>query len=63
MPWDDLTEAVDLDGERVMFNHFSGVGDWVGVEWTKDVEIAELCGSAFDAVWSRATPHEEYRAA
>jgi hypothetical protein len=50
-----------LDGERVMFNHFDGNGDWVGVEWTKDPAIARLCGSAFEAVWELATPHEEYR--
>nr|WP_123667966.1 DUF6879 family protein [Actinocorallia herbida] len=52
-----------LDGERVMFNHFNGVGDWAGVEWTKDPEITDLCSSAFDAVWHLATAHEEYRTA
>jgi hypothetical protein len=50
-----------LDGERVMFNHFTGDGDWSGVEWSEDPAVAKLCEVAFDGVWERATPHEDYR--
>jgi hypothetical protein len=49
-----------LDDQRVIFNHFSGTGTETGNEWTDDPEVARLCETAFDMVWQRATPHEEY---
>jgi hypothetical protein len=52
-----------LDGERVVFNHFSGDGDEIGCEQSEDVAVAKLCAAAFDSVWERAIPHEEYRPA
>lgn len=50
-----------LDGERVVFNHFTGDGDQIGCEQSEDVAVAKLCATAFDSVWERAIPHEEYR--
>lgn len=50
-----------LDGELVRFGHFSGDGDVLGEEWTEDPSVARLCASAFEAVWERATPHEDYK--
>jgi hypothetical protein len=50
-----------LDGKVVRFGHFSGDGDVLGDEWTEDPAVARLCASAFEAVWERATPHEDYK--
>jgi hypothetical protein len=49
-----------FDDERVIFNLFTGDGDWAGQEETDDPKVVELCRSAFSAVWARATPHSEY---
>jgi hypothetical protein len=51
-----------FDQERVLFNHFTGCGGWLGNELvTDDPELAALCSRAFEAVWELATPHDEYR--
>jgi hypothetical protein len=50
-----------FDDRLVQFNHFSGNGDWLGVEAIDDPAIVALCSSSFEAVWERATPHENYR--
>ena len=50
-----------FDQRVVRFGHFSGEGAYVGEEWTADPAAARLCASAFEAVWERGVPHEEYR--
>ncbi|WP_274910922.1 DUF6879 family protein [Streptomyces sp. WZ-12] len=50
-----------FDGSSVLFTHFSGVGEVVEREWRTEPAVVELAGSAFEAVWKRAIPHEEYR--
>lgn len=50
-----------LDGALVRFGHFSGNGDILGEEWTEEPVAARLCATAFEAVWERATPHEDYK--
>ncbi|MFB9388644.1 DUF6879 family protein [Streptomyces coeruleoprunus] len=50
-----------FDGEAVLFNHFAGNGDMLAEEYVTDPSAVELCGSAFEAVWDRAIPHEDYR--
>ncbi|WP_433185646.1 DUF6879 family protein [Actinoallomurus sp. CA-150999] len=50
-----------FDGEWVQFNHFTGDGAVAGPENRGDTAVVELCAAAFDAVWERAIPHEEYR--
>lgn len=52
-----------FDGTTVVFNHFTGNGDWAepGTETVTDPAVARLCRDAFEAVWARATPHEEYK--
>lgn len=50
-----------FDERIVVWNHFDGNGDWAGEERTDDPELAKLCTGAFDAVWERAIPHQEYR--
>ncbi|MFI1885577.1 DUF6879 family protein [Streptomyces jumonjinensis] len=52
-----------FDNDLVLVLHFTGDGespeDWM--ELTRDTRIRDLCTSAFEAVWERATPHEEYK--
>ncbi len=50
-----------LDGKAVRFGHFSGDGDVLGEEWTEEPAVARLCAAAFDTVWERAIPHEDYK--
>ena len=49
-----------FDSERVIFNLFTGDGDWAGQEITDDPRVVELCRAGFEAVWSAATPHQDY---
>ncbi|MDT0328407.1 DUF6879 family protein [Nocardiopsis lambiniae] len=49
-----------FDGRVTHVNHFTGDGRWLEEEITEDPELAELCSSAFEAVWERAVPHEEF---
>ncbi|RKE02904.1 DUF6879 family protein [Streptomyces sp. TLI_171] len=51
-----------IDSARVRFNHFTGDGDWAEPKfsYTEDADVAKLCTAAFDAVWERAVPHEQY---
>lgn len=50
-----------IDGRAVRFNHFTGDGDAAEPEYTEDPAVAKLCADAFEAVWSAAVPHGEYR--
>ncbi|MFT2019701.1 DUF6879 family protein [Streptomyces sp. 796.1] len=49
-----------FDDHLVRFNHFSGDGDDAGVEHVEDPEVIRLCRHAFEAVWERGVPHQEY---
>ena len=49
-----------FDDQAVLFNHFTGDGDWLGQELVTDPEVASLCSDAFEAVWALATPHDDY---
>ncbi|MEU3614226.1 DUF6879 family protein [Streptomyces sp. NPDC006872] len=52
-----------FDDELVLVLHFTGDGespdDWW--ELTDDPQVLRLCSGAFEAVWERGVPHEEYR--
>lgn len=52
-----------FDDSVVLINHFAGNGQWSDpdMEVTSDPAVVKLCASAFEAVWERAVPHEEYR--
>ncbi|SDU15366.1 DUF6879 family protein [Jiangella alkaliphila] len=53
-----------FDDSPVLVNHFDGNGQKpdLGYELIDDdPTLAKLCASAFEAVWERAIPHEEYR--
>ncbi|MFC5200357.1 DUF6879 family protein [Streptomyces kaempferi] len=70
--WLPRHQAVDLllpscdlwifDGARVLFNHFTGGGDWADppLELRTEPNIVKQCTDAFEAVWERATPHDQY---
>ena len=49
-----------FDGRTLLVNHFSGDSDWTGMELDPDPSAVKLCAEAFEAVWSRAVPHEDY---
>ncbi|MFH9111216.1 DUF6879 family protein [Streptomyces albus] len=50
-----------FDGRVVRFGYFSGDGVYLGDDVTDDPAVAKLCSEAFESVWERAIPHEEYR--
>jgi hypothetical protein len=52
-----------IDDEAVLVNHFSGEGDWTGNELVTDPAVIRLCSTAFESVWERAVPHDEYEMA
>ncbi|MFF9269060.1 hypothetical protein EF913_28135 [Streptomyces sp. WAC04189] len=49
-----------FDDHVVRWNHFDGEGRSLGGEVTDDPAAAKLCAAAFEDVWSRATPHDQY---
>ena len=50
-----------IDGRLIRWNHFSGDGASAGGEISEDPAAAKLCGTAFEAVWERAIPHDQYK--
>ncbi|MBZ6258884.1 hypothetical protein KVH22_25545 [Streptomyces olivaceus] len=49
-----------FDDQLVRWNHFDGDGRSLGPETTDDPAAAKLCADAFEEVWARATPHDQY---
>lgn len=54
-----------FDNQSVVFNHFTGDGQWAdpGMELVTDPALVKHCAAAFESVWERAIPHEDYRPA
>lgn len=52
-----------FDADTVLFNYFSGDGALTGSEVCEEPAVVTLCASAFESVWDRAVPHEEFRPA
>jgi hypothetical protein len=50
-----------FDESVIVFNHFDGPGNWVDEERRDDEELAKRLAGAFETIWERAIPHEEYR--
>ncbi|MEV6151812.1 DUF6879 family protein [Nonomuraea sp. NPDC052129] len=50
-----------FDAGTLLVHHFSGVGDKVGTELITDPALVKQHTEAFEAIWSRAIPHEDYR--
>ncbi|RCG26597.1 hypothetical protein DQ384_29250 [Sphaerisporangium album] len=49
-----------FDDGLVCFVYQSGDGNPAGYDLVDDAAVAELCASAFEAVWERALDHAEY---
>ncbi|WP_371933951.1 DUF6879 family protein [Streptomyces sp. KL115B] len=49
-----------LDDRLVRWNHFAGDGSSQGPEGTTDRSAVKLCGEAFETVWDRGVPHDQY---
>ncbi|GAA3062705.1 DUF6879 family protein [Streptomyces glomeratus] len=49
-----------IDGRLVRWNHFTGEGASAGGEISEDPAAAKLCADAFEEVWARAIPHDQY---
>ncbi|MET9479902.1 DUF6879 family protein [Streptomyces sp. NPDC006638] len=50
-----------IDGRLIRWNHFTGEGASGGGEISEDPAAATLCAAAFETVWSRAVPHDQYK--
>jgi hypothetical protein len=50
-----------VDGHLIRWNHFTGDGASAGGEISEDPATAKLCADAFEEVWARAVPHEDYK--
>lgn len=50
-----------IDGRLIRWNHFTGDGASGGGEISEDPAAAKLCAEAFETVWERATPHQDYK--
>ena len=50
-----------FDDRTTVFTVFTGDGEVAERQLTTDPAAVELCRSAFETVWSIATPHGEYR--
>ncbi|MDX3585099.1 DUF6879 family protein [Streptomyces europaeiscabiei] len=49
-----------IDDRLIRWNHFTGAGASGGGEISEEPAAVKLCVDAFEAVWARATPHEDY---
>lgn len=51
-----------IDDNVVLFNHFTGDGDWAEepFELRTEPAVVKLCTTAFDTAWERATNHADY---
>ncbi|WP_330265341.1 DUF6879 family protein [Streptomyces griseorubiginosus] len=49
-----------FDDQTVYWNHFTGDGASAGGEVSENPAVAKLCAEAFEAVWTRAIPHDQY---
>ncbi|NED14378.1 DUF6879 family protein [Streptomyces sp. SID9124] len=51
-----------FDGQTLLFNHFTGCSNWSdpGFELCTEPDVVKQCAAAFDAVWERAVPHNQY---
>ncbi|MEU3683790.1 DUF6879 family protein [Streptomyces sp. NPDC030592] len=50
-----------IDSKLIRWNHFTGNGASAPGEISEDPAAARLCAEAFETVWARAIPHDEYK--
>ncbi|MFJ4804586.1 MULTISPECIES: DUF6879 family protein [Streptomyces] len=55
------TDLWMFDGSAVLFTFFSGDGDVVDRVWNTEPAVLDLVNTAFETVWARAVPHEDYK--
>lgn len=55
------TTSQVFDGRLVRFHFFSGIGEIVEDKLAEDPSVVKLCAQAFEAVWERAIPHDQYQ--
>jgi hypothetical protein len=61
--WDLLLPGSDFwifDGSLMRVHHFSGDGNWVDNELCDDPALVERHAAAFEKIWERAIPHDQY---
>ncbi|MBN0043132.1 hypothetical protein JS756_03180 [Streptomyces actuosus] len=61
--WDLLLPGADLwifDGRLMRVHHFSGAGEWISKELCDDPAVVDRHAAAFEQVWERAVPHDQY---
>jgi len=52
-----------FDERLVRFHLFSGEGEIIEDLLTSDAAVARMCAEAFEAAWTRAIPHADYKPA
>ena len=50
-----------FDDRLVRFGFFAGDGTFLRHDLCEDREVARSCAEAFEQVWRRAVPHDQYR--
>jgi hypothetical protein len=50
-----------LVDDHVLFNIFSGMGEWIGADLVSDHDVVQFCANAFEEVWKRGTDHADYQ--
>ncbi|MFF3879425.1 DUF6879 family protein [Streptomyces sp. NPDC001978] len=50
-----------IDDHLIRWNHFTGEGASAGGEMSEDPAAAKLCAEAFETVWARAVPHDNFK--
>ncbi|WP_425832543.1 DUF6879 family protein [Streptomyces fractus] len=61
--WDLLLPGSDLwifDGQLMRVHHFSGEGEWISKELCDDPAVVGRHAAAFESVWDRAVPHDQF---
>ncbi len=49
-----------FDDRVIRVHDFAGNGDWLGEEFLDDPALVRLNAEAFEHVWERAIPHDQY---
>ncbi|WP_236654530.1 DUF6879 family protein [Streptacidiphilus anmyonensis] len=49
-----------IDGRRLLVHYWTGEGDWAGHAYTDHPLTVAQSAAAFEQVWDRAIPHDQY---
>ncbi|NUK56820.1 DUF6879 family protein [Streptomyces lunaelactis] len=49
-----------FDDRTIRVHHFSGDGDWADKELRDDPGVVDMYSAAFEKIWERAIPHDQY---